>query len=50
MLEAQLHYPVFKYDAFGRRTETYASAAKHGVRRVFRIGETKPISRDQRAR
>ena len=50
MLDAQLHYPVFEQAVRGRDTMNPAAAARRGVRRVFRIGESRPVARGQRTR
>jgi hypothetical protein len=50
MLDAQLHYPVFEFAPRGRTTTHPVSVVKRGVRRVFRIGESRPASRDKRTR
>jgi hypothetical protein len=42
MLDAQLHYPVFRYEVRDRKSP----ALKRGARRVFRIGESRPVSRE----
>jgi hypothetical protein len=42
MLAAQLHYPVFHSEFRGRQTPV----AKRGIRRVFRIGDTRPAGRE----
>jgi len=48
MLDAQLHYPVFTYEsrAHGRT----APIAKRGVRRIFRLGESRNARHETRSR
>jgi hypothetical protein len=48
MLDAQLHYPVFESYPRNHIPSGHAPVAKRGVRRIFRVGESRP--RDVRTR
>ena len=50
MLDAQLHYPVFEPYPRNQIASSNAPVGKRGVRRVFRVGESRPSGRDARAR
>ena len=48
MLDAQLHYPVFTYEFRARPRTT--PVAKRGVRRIFRLGESRSARHETRSR
>ncbi|HEX6655352.1 MAG TPA: hypothetical protein VF153_03980 [Candidatus Limnocylindria bacterium] len=48
MLDAQLHYPVFTYEFRSQARTT--SVAKRGVRRIFRLGESRTTRHQRRSR
>ena len=48
MLDAQLHYPVFTYEFRSQPRTT--PVAKRGVRRIFRLGESRTSRHETRSR
>ena len=49
MLDAQMHYPVFTHD-YRAVPQHSAPVAKRGVRRIFRLGESRPTRYHARSR
>ena len=48
MLDAQLHYPVFTHEFRSHPRTT--SVVKRGVRRIFRLGESRTTRHETRSR
>lgn len=46
MLDYRLHYPILGTEDRGRGARDHGSLQNRGIRRIYRVGESRPANRE----